>query len=125
MQLPKLEVIDASRKEFRLLDDWQLDYQDNTIIIPTGFITDLASVPSPFFWWQWGAWNLPAIIHDWAYLNHFLLFLNADKSLTIFDLTRAEADLLFYQLLEVFQVPFLVRQAMYLAVRVGGRKHWC
>lgn len=125
MQLPQLEVIDPTRKEFRLLDDWQLAYQDNIIVIPKGFVTDLASVPSPLFWWQWGAWNLPAIVHDWAYLNHFLLFLNADKSFTTFDLTRAEADTIFRELLAVFRVPFSVRQAMYLAVRIGGEKYWC
>jgi len=124
MQLPKLEIIDATRKEFRLLDDWQLDHSGNTIVIPKGFITDLASVPSPFFWWQWGKWNLPAIVHDWAYLNHFILIKSELGGNQIMEVTRVEADRLFHQLLENFKVPYLVRKAMYLAVRIGGKKHW-
>jgi hypothetical protein len=124
VDLPKLQVLDPSKKRFRLLEDWKLAYLGKTIIVPEGFETDLASVPALFFWWQWGTWNLPAIVHDWAYLNRSICFLNNDGSFEIIELSRKEADFLFYDLMFDFKVNFIVRRLMHKTVRIFGGKHW-
>lgn len=88
------------------------------ITVPAGFETDFASIP-------WGMWNLfpplgpwarPAIVHDalyeWGGVTPAKTY------------TRAEADAIFREALEVVGVPAWRREVMYRAVRLGGRSGW-
>jgi len=45
------------------------DDNKHVIVVPKGFITDLASIPSAFWWWEspHESTMAPAIIHDYLY----------------------------------------------------------
>ena len=92
-----------------------LVYQTKTgevIVVPTGFDTDLASIPRIFHAIVPvnGKHRSPAIIHDYLYAtqNH----------------SRSEADAIFLEAMESVGVRWTQRYAMYWAVRVGGWLAW-
>ena len=107
--------------DLRLLDNyrWQLltgfefhvgGFPSAEIItVPAGTITDLASVPR----WLWavfpphGRYAKAAIVHDYLYG----LGLG----------TKAAADLIFLEAMEVLEVPRWRRQCMFYAVHFRGR----
>lgn len=82
------------------------------IVVPQGFTTDFASIPSSF--WAWmppvGRYGLPAIVHDWLY----------------WDQTggRHEADDLFYSALSELGVSGWRRFILYRSVRWFGSSYW-
>lgn len=88
---------------------------DEVIVVPVGFETDFASVPWGFreLFPQLGPWARPAIIHDWLYANRGLG-----------RYSRADADRIFREAMEVVGVPAWRRALMYGAVRVGGARGW-
>jgi hypothetical protein len=82
------------------------------ISVPTGFVTDLASIP-PIFWWAirpTGRHGHAAILHDWLYWEQGVSRAVADR---VFEVAMAELD-----------VDRAVRKAMWAAVRVGGGDYW-
>lgn len=87
-----------------------LHYGD--MVVPVGFITDLASIPRPFrpILDRTGKSRKPAVLHDFLYCQH--------------KLERSEADWIFLEALESEGVSLPVRWAMYLAVRAGGWAYW-
>jgi len=108
-------VLTPSDKEglWTLLAD--LTYQaksGETITVPKGFETDLASIPRIFHSIipVNGKHRSPAIIHDYLYV--------------VQDRTRSEADAIFLESMEQVGVRWTQRQAMYWAVRVGGWMPW-
>ena len=83
-----------------------------TIDVPTGFVTDFASIPR-FFWTALpkdGVYTYPAIIHDFLYWNQ--------------STSRASADLIFKHAMEDFEIGVLTIQTVYQGVRLGGAKAW-
>ena len=80
-------------------------------IVPTGFYTDLASIPAP------ARMVLPvndiharsSVLHDYLYAFHRRL-----------RLTRKQADDIFLQAMKSDKVPYWKRYTMYLGVRLGG-----
>lgn len=107
--------------DLRLLDryQWQLlagfDYHvgeypsEQVIHVPAGTVTDLASVPR-LLWFIFpphGRYAKAAIVHDWLYANGIG--------------TKAEADLIFLEAMEVLGVPRTRRRLMYWAVHFFGR----
>jgi uncharacterized protein DUF1353 len=95
---------------------WPLVYDsgilNRTITVPTGFPTDLASIPR-------GLWNvLPksssydkaAVVHDYCYVTN--------------GMSRGQADAVLREAMEVIGVPGWQRWAMYTAVRAGGWRVW-
>ena len=78
--------------------------------VPTGFTTDLASVPRlPLAFWLAGdTAHEAAVIHDWLYQVHLC--------------SRAQADAIFYEAMQITGVPSWRRWLMWSAVRAGG--HW-
>lgn len=93
------------RESFRYIDD----EKQIVVVVPEGFITDFASVPRAF-------WNIAlpddyeysaaAIVHDRLYETH--------------ERTRAEADAIFYDAMEVNGTPRWKRWVMWSAVRSFG-----
>lgn len=80
-----------------------------TIVVPQGFITDLASVPR-ILWSIFpphGEYAKAAIVHDYMYDNAIG--------------SKAEADLVFLEGLEVLNVPKWKRKVLYTAVRLFGK----
>ena len=77
--------------------------------IPKGFITDLASVPRPLWWFisPAGKHSQACVIHDYMYDN--ALF------------TKETADKLFFEALQELGVPSVRAWVMYFAVKFFGR----
>jgi hypothetical protein len=80
--------------------------------VPTGFKTDLASVPRLF--WNilppFGKYTEAAVLHDWLYRTHLL--------------TRAQADGLLLEAMVLCRVPRWQRALIYGAVRCFGWAAW-
>jgi hypothetical protein len=85
-------------------------YPSNDVIrIPAGTVTDLASVPR-LLWAVFpphGKWAKAAIVHDYLYANAIG--------------TKQYADDVFFEAMEVLNVPLINRYIMYTAVRLFGR----
>ena len=84
----------------------------NVINVPVGFITDFASVPRIFwiFYPPDGPWTAASIIHDYLY--------------NIQDRSRATADAIFLEAMQVLGVPWIRRRIIYRAVRLFGWIPW-
>lgn len=82
------------------------------VTVPTGFVTDLASIPAAF----WSAlppaarYSYPAIIHDYLYWFQ--------------PCSRAEADAVLQAAMEDMGVASAKLEIIYGAVRVGGGGAW-
>jgi hypothetical protein len=102
----------ANGHKFILLEDWTVILNRESLVIPKGFWTDLAStgILSPL-----NASMLPAILHDYLY---YAQELNGRK------ITRAKADKIFEVAMKTCGVGFVQRKIMYMAVRVGGWVGW-
>ena len=88
---------------------------DEVIYVPSGFRTDFASIPRPF--WSligapWGKYGAAAVVHDWCYFRGILLY------------TRKRADEIFYEAMGVLGVPEWKRRTMYVAIRIFGGWGW-
>ena len=113
---------DAEEREgrplWRLLDP--LSYKTRTghlIVVPAGFVTDLASIPQ--FAWSLGfgpagRWNKPSVVHDYLYATR--------GQGGIY--TRAQADAIFDEAMALCGVPTWRRAVMWAAVRLGGAGGW-
>lgn len=85
-----------------------------TISVPTGFITDFASIPRivwPVIGQPAGQYGKAAVIHDFLYQDP------GGRS-------RRRCDQIFLEGMQVLGVSWPKRTTMYFAVRVGGRKGW-
>lgn len=78
------------------------------IYVPSGFVTDFASVPRPI--WNilppTGRYGKAAVIHDWLY--------------RCTDVDRATCDRVFLEAMETLGVSWFTRRTMWLAVRAFG-----
>ena len=83
------------------------------------------SVPSIFFWWQWGKWNIAAIAHDYIYEHGYINGVNPDKSETLkLECTRSKADQLFFANCLALGVNPITAFLMFLACRLFGWIWW-
>lgn len=91
---------------------YQSDLIKQTIVVPAGFRTDLASIPRlPIIYWLMGATSSEAsIVHDYLYTSHTV--------------NRAMADAVFREASAVIKVPAWRRWAIWAGVRIGGGSHW-
>lgn len=82
------------------------------ITVPVGFVTDLASIPSYFYWvvQPVGRHGHAAILHDWLYWKQ-----NCDRAVAdkVFEVAMAELD-----------IAVAPRKALWAAVRVFGGRFW-
>lgn len=107
--LTELKLVVLMDNKFRLTSPFLVSVEGReTIKVPEGFETDLASVPRvPVVYLAVGnIGHKAAVLHDWLYATNY------------FD--RAKCDLLFYHALRESGIGYLNAQAMYLGVRVGG-----
>jgi hypothetical protein len=109
------------------IDKWILkrDYywydakRDRQMVIPRGFVFDLASIPKQL-WWAIGPHQLSveaALVHDWLYAHAGHL-----PGGVVY--TRHEADLLFLEMMRGFGIRKTRRLAAYHAVRIFGPTHF-
>lgn len=83
-----------------------LDKRGDKHVVPDGFLSDLASVPpTPLmrYFFRRADTEASAILHDWYCVTE--------------DITREEADRLFYECLRSDGVGFIRAQMMWAAVR--------
>lgn len=83
-------------------------------VVPTGFVTNYASVPKCLRWIfsVRGMYNRATILHDYMYT----------KASSVND--RFLADAIFRVTMKELGVPLLRRVAMYYGVRIGGWTSW-
>ena len=113
----KLELVTGpgSRAAYRLLDPVRFQ----GITVPSGFETDFASVPTALEWVVSGEdvqIIKPSIVHDWLYQNR--------GKVKEGPFTRKQADQLLAAGMRELGAPWWKRNAVYLAVRLGGGKAW-
>jgi Protein of unknown function (DUF1353) len=88
------------------------DQDGPSVVVPAGFVTDLASIPREF--WSLlpidGAYTFPAIIHDYLYWTQ--------------KHPREVADRVFRYGMDDFKVSSSVASLIYTAVRGGGGSAW-
>ena len=114
----KLELVQTHGKRavYRLLEPVTF----MGITAPEGMLTDFASVPTALEWVVSGEDNhivLPSIIHDWLYQCRGDI---GDGTIR----TRKQADELLRGGMKQLGAPWWKRNAVYLAVRVGGGAAW-
>ncbi|MDR1281673.1 MAG: DUF1353 domain-containing protein [Opitutaceae bacterium] len=92
------------------------------INIPTGFFSDLASVPR-LFWRLFppsGKYTAAAIVHDFLYYHQSAQVNETDSVL----IARADADAVFLEAMEALETGWFTRHAIYRSVRIGGFIAW-
>ena len=95
-----------------------VDGAPRTIVVPSDFATDLASVPQ---WFRWivsraGTHLEASIVHDWLYVAWQEIDHKPRK------IDREFADLVFLRAMEEARVGWLKRCIAYLAVRAFGSR---
>lgn len=113
-------------KTFRLIEDWKFKHDAFTpiLVVPEGYKSDLASIPSWIFWWQWGKWNVAAIAHDYIYEHGYILSDWEEEGRKALYLAKFQADKLFYDICLHLGVPPITAKLMYWAVVLFGRGAW-
>ena len=90
------------------------------IVVPEGYVTDLASVPR----WLWsifppfGKYLNAAIVHDYIYSTGGWIGRAHDGTVPY---TKAQADVIFREASGVLGVGAISRWLMYQAVKFGGK----
>jgi hypothetical protein len=106
------------------------------IIVPRGFVTDLASIPRPL--WSWlppdGPWAKAAVIHDFLYYTQgkgVLIYPRNQKTdWTCHDTTlqrpytKEDADWILRDAQKDRKVDVFSRNAIWLGVHFGGGNGW-
>lgn len=112
MFLNDLELRATDPGEWVLLSPLRWSGEEWNIIVPDGFITDLASIPKVFrgVFDQNGASRRSAVLHDWLYCSQIC--------------SRRTADYLFLCAMKADGVGFVTRRLMYTAVRAGGWRYY-
>jgi hypothetical protein len=91
---------------------YKLGSKRDTVVVPRGFITDLASIPRPL--WSMlprdGQYMSAAILHDYMYWDQRC--------------TKDEADTILKLQMTEFGVPLKTVQAVYNGVRAFGSSAW-
>ncbi|MCX7128071.1 DUF1353 domain-containing protein [Aeromonas sp.] len=104
-------LLEPKGNEWRLAKDLLIDINEPRIrlYIPEGFITDLASVPRAIWSFvpPYGLHTRAAVIHDWLYRSKL-------------QITRAEADKVFLEIMQQDEVDPVLAKLMYRAVRMFG-----
>lgn len=107
----RLEAVIDKPETWTLLSDlvW---HGATRIVVPAGFVTDLASIPRMLRWLlqQNGNSRRAAVLHDFLYATQ--------------PVTRAEADSIFRAALKAERVIGIGRGLYWAGVRVGGWLPW-
>lgn len=131
----------VSDRDFRLVEDYEYYWiHENTlykIVVPAGFVTDIASVPRP----AWG-FILPTGLHTAAAVLHdFLYRTNKPSGLTKYSYyfrfkddhwedisyhqwSRKDCDRLFIRVMREAGTAKWKRRLMFLSVRLAGWWGW-
>lgn len=105
------------KRDWEVVESFSYDVGElgsgETITVPAGFVSDLASIPRPL-WTIFppdGSYTQAAVLHDW-------LCKNKGKVEKQYDYKQVSK--IFLESLNVLEVSFLTRQAMYYGVLLFG-----
>lgn len=103
---------------WELCHDYGVPCYGATLVVPAGFLTDLASVPKPFrgIIDKTSLGGASVIAHDFLYQH-------GGRTDGV-DLTRRQVDALFDTLMHLERIPAWRRTVAWLAVRVAGWAVW-
>jgi hypothetical protein len=106
-------MLDATRWQTLVEFRYDSAVMGARIIVPAGFVTDLASVPRlpVAFWLAGDTARKAALVHDFLYDRHLG--------------GRQIADDVFLEAMRCEGVSAWVTALMYRAVRWGGERRWC
>lgn len=120
----------SGRPEYRLAQDytrsWRTGLINESVTVPRGYVTDLASIPDlPRFlklrnWSPDGPWRNAAIVHDWLYSVGIGPARCSPAWRAREAIARWRADRIFRRLMVDDGVDRLTLEAFYAAVRAGG-----
>lgn len=89
--------------------------KDDILVVPSGFVTDQASVPRIF--WSiippFGRYGKAAVLHDYLY----------DKTCT-YNYSRKDCDKIFYEAMRACKTKKITAKILYYGVRLGGRSRF-
>ena len=110
--LSSLDVRDIGAHRWQLLAPFTVNANGGRVTVPTGFVTDFASVPRlPFAFMLFAhIGHRGAVVHDYLYQTA--------------EVPRLDADRIFRELLEAEGVSEWRAAAMFLGVRAFGRKFY-
>jgi hypothetical protein len=102
----------ADGRRWRVLAAFRYQSRGREVVVPAGFVTDMASVPRALWWLMppWDRYGPAAIVHDLDYRQQWV--------------SRAEADALFLAGMAALKVPGPRRWVIYLALRLFGGFAW-
>lgn len=121
----RLPISTLGETEAVLMEDWTIfDVYGFWFVVPAGASTDGASIPR-FLWRVCGhPLQAPrvyaALLHDWLYTGEEAATDGAQPG----DVTRKEADEVYYALLRHFGVPAWRAKIEYWALRLFGGSHY-
>lgn len=120
--LTALIAKDRRNGRWELAQDLVYEGHTDRFVVPSGFLTDFASVPrivqsiAP----KMGKQNRAAVLHDWCY-QHAPLLLRESGYVPI---TRRDADRIFRRVMREEGVNIVRRNVFFFAVRIGGWLPW-
>lgn len=124
----KVQILDLDLKQFKVLEDYYItvNKEGDRVRIPSGFITDLAFIPSFFFWFQLYESFKAVLVLKHLYFHGFIYILPfASRYEYKSYFNRQKADELFYSLLRFEGVNPVLAYLMFLAVRVlASHQYW-
>lgn len=103
------------------------DIAGGIIDVEAGFVTDLASIPVIFTIVvpKRGLYDPGAVVHDWLYKTNGIIPVTAqDGHRFAGQFSRKECDDILLEAMTASGVPELLRQEIYLGVRLGGQAAW-
>lgn len=116
-------VQETEKAQYQLTGDfvyWSAKY--GQIVVPTGLITDFASIPKIL-------WNIidpddpricfPSVVHDYLYSRKGDLGLGSRMTFN-----RQQADEVLQEGMQVCGAGKALALSVYYAVRIGGSSHW-
>lgn len=110
--ITQLKLVALSDNSYQLDEPFYFSIDGEELSVPDGFVTDFASVPRvPIVYLAVAnKGNRAAVVHDWLYSRG--------------NVSREYADSVYYHALAAEGVNWMLRQAMYRAVRVFGASHY-
>ena len=104
---------------------WPSDGHD-PIVVPRGFVTDLASIPRPL--WSWlppdGPWAKAAVIHDFLYYTQGYGVWKCHDTRLRRTYSKADADWILRDAQKDRNVGIVSRNLVWLGVHIGGQNGW-
>jgi hypothetical protein len=113
-----LDLRSYADREWIVLADLEWRSEHAHVVVPRGFVTDLASIPRPLrgLLDVNGPSREPAVLHDWLYCHQ--------QDAAGNPVTRAWADELFRLALARAGVSLATRTLYWSGVRLGGWRYW-